>query len=190
MKRLAATVLLLVSTAFGQDNSKAIAQAWRDNPIFQPFVATVKLTISAGDLEPEISSYVTRELRSLKGLEIVETLQDHEINIVAMGVPREKPQIVALSYLFTSVLFAEKQKGLQRALAANMWPTFKQLYGEVHRIEDFAVETFGVSMDLKQQCQRLIAQFDAKIIEPRRKAHEDLREKIKKVVDDLEGGKP
>jgi hypothetical protein len=54
------------------------------------------------------------------------------------------------------------------------------LYGEVHTIENFGVVTFAASADLKQQCQQLVAQFDAKVLEPRRKAYERAREEIMK----------
>ena len=106
--------------------------------------------------------------------------QDYEISIVAMPVPREHPQIVALSYLFTRVLLAEKAVGIRNALTPEMVTVFDQLYREVHTLENFGVVTFAQSADLKRECQKLVAQFDAKVLEPQRKSHDQIREQIMK----------
>jgi hypothetical protein len=190
MTKLVPTLMLVTLAASAQTDAKVSAQAWRDNPAFKPFSATVKLTLSGDTLESEISSYLLRELRSLQGIGLVDTLQDFEINVVAINVPKDRPQMITFSYLFTSVLFAEKMIGLQSALAPDMLATFNGVYRETHRIERFGVKAFGVTVDLKQQCARLIAQFDTEIIEPRRRVHETMREKIKELVVKLEAAKP
>ena len=190
MRCFATMLIVFTLPALAQDPQSA-AKAWRENPAFQPFNATVKVVISADEaLESEITSYVSRELRSLQGILVADTNHDYEINIVAFRVPRDQPTLLVLSYLFTHVMLADKQRGLQLALRADMLPVFNQLYREVHQINDFGVMTFAAKGHLKQQCQGIVAKFDAKVLEPQRKIHEGIREQIKKTVEQLESMKP
>ena len=82
----------------------------------------VKVSVFSGDddLKDEVSSYVSRELRSLAGVQTADHDWDFEISLVAIRLPENRPQMIVLSYVFTHVLILDKLPWLQVALQPDM----------------------------------------------------------------------
>lgn len=169
------TTFLLVVSAFVM--SSVVFPQERDLPKFS---AKVKLSVTADDkLKATVTSYLTRELRSISDVIVVYENAEWELCILAMELHSKggfttgvaisvvilRPlDIDLLKWLLTSVgdLNSKQVKVIDSAKTWNLY-NYRHHWIAVDPLER-----------LKSLCQEIIADFDSEFLEEERKRHQEI----------------
>lgn len=146
-----------------------------------PFTPRVEVRVSAdGSPKDLITSYVTRELRDIGGIVIVDSDPLYSIQIVAVDLQTKSG--IKTGYALSSVVFTFLNPqsvcmlaGVAKDADRTKWlTTFVSGQGQIadHRIQ--ICDTDG----LRALCDKLVASFDSEQLEPSRKALQDLQDRM------------
>ena len=135
----------------------------------------VAVNVSAkGNIKNLITSYVTRELRSLSDVVIVENNPQWELNIVAVEIRTKggKKTGVAFSTVvlepfnnqMLTTMIQEKYKDIGSSLTSNLYE-FQAQWLQV-----------GSESDIRSICSGIVADFDGEHLEKRRKLYQQFKE--------------
>ena len=138
----------------------------------------VAVSVSATDsLRNQITSYITRELRTIPDIVIVEDKPEYEIQIVALNDALESGR--KIGYSMSVVITYRVGDFFVKELAGTNNQTVK--YAASMLAEDYVdVRTHrlltGPNEGLQANCSKVVADFDASELEPTRKFIQKLRD--------------
>jgi hypothetical protein len=115
-------------------------------PIFR---VTIKISGDSA-VASEIENWIRHELNLLKDVEITDNKPDYTLNAITMVVQNKEQAEVGIAITWLSLYHP---KGFFEACSL---------------IEDYRLLTFDKD-DIRTECQKLVARFDSKSIEPHRK---------------------
>lgn len=145
------------------------------------FKAKVKLSITADDaIKAEVTSYMARELRELADVTLTDENPSWELSIIAVETNVKDGQksgvvisMVVLSrfnpYIF-QVMFEKAQADASKKITAGL------VSCRDHRLQT------GASADLKDICQKFIADFDTTHLSSERKSFADALKEYEKTL--------
>jgi hypothetical protein len=149
-----------------------------------PFSAKVKVWVTAdGELKSLLSSFVTRELRTLPGVLVTDEQPEWELRIVAITVKNQGSREVGYA-LSTATLkrfgeapidFLERVGGLKTEFV----PFLKKSTRDLYDVKELQVVIIPQS-HLQRKCQELVAAFDTEYMEPARKEWQEIEELVRK----------
>ena len=134
---------------------------------------SVRLKISAqGDMKSEIESYISRELRSLGDVYLVDNDEAYRIGIIAFELINTggRKDGYAVTALITSTFPTDLLATVlsSHGVSKDGVKTWRDIADEHERVERFILDTCGRS-DLRKVCEQIVIDFDTKILEPIRK---------------------
>lgn len=157
------------------------------------YVARIRLFISApDDIKNQAYSYLTREIRALSDVQIVEKEADWKISIVVMKSPYGNMWIFSTLILGafdvdlyflpfmqmkgpigvivrnTMESIPEKDKAVCNSFSSRQIEYIKFITSEYYRYENHIVRTAGIN-DLEWLCKTIIADFDVKFLMEKRR---------------------
>lgn len=152
-------VLLTASVAFADNNSTA------------HFTTRIKVAVTADDkLSPAISSYINRELRSLKDVEIVDVNPEWELSVIAMEVTNVGGDKVGVAISTKISRYVDNRLILKPGLS---FPSNLTLFSD-HLLN------VGATRQIEELCKQIIVNFDTTHLEVQRKSFRELIESRKK----------
>jgi len=157
----------------------------------EPFQARIKVSVSADDdMTNQIVSLVTRELRSLGDVLIVETKPDYILHVVALktelkgGYPTGHAMSVVVGRL-VSPQFPSSQESaassefMDKLKASTSRKQYEKFAWEAAERQALPLQhRLLVGADLRAQCETIVGDFDAEILQPLRQDSQALREMI------------
>lgn len=127
-------------------------------------------------LRSQITSFLSRELRSLGDVDITD--QDPSFKILIVAIAARLKGGYEVGYAF-SVIITSPLGDWSWALSKELTPEGKmaisKILGEHESLEDHQLLVGGFS-DLRQSLTEIIASFDAKKLEPRRRLWQQLKD--------------
>jgi hypothetical protein len=136
------------------------------------YSASVQLLISCEDvsLNTQFGSFLRRELRSLGDITIVDSKPDYVVNLVALKLTGAGNSIsgVSVAVLIVSPQNADFLNVVKDKLEDWRFERLKQMTDGASYILDFKIRS-GSLDDVKSVSEKIIADFDATILEPGRK---------------------
>ena len=140
-----------------------------------PWHVTISIEVGADEpLKARITSYLTRELRSIPGITIGDTHVDYGIEVVAVSTPN----LIALSVVKT-----EPYEAFIKVLKDKITDQQSKLYLDQMRnavnVVGHGIRTTPVEK-LDQTCKDLIADFDGGLLESNRKVWDQYQKTISK----------
>jgi len=137
----------------------------------------VEISITADrSIEDEVISYISRELRSLNDVDIVDENAVFIIEIIALEV-KSKDGVkagVAISVLILSPYYGSALKEfLKRRTGTDQDILVDTLTSDLYSKDGHWIEVGGAK-DLKSICESIVAEFDAKCLEELRKLDREL----------------
>jgi hypothetical protein len=150
------------------------------------FSARVQVTVEADEpIKSDISSFISRELRSLHDVIITDSKPEYLIRIVAAELTSQGDQYkpgVVLSVIFTEPFpfyllrsFMSQQKIDEAAINSLESYYSKQEVYKGQRLQAGPVYT------LHKICEQIVNNFDSEYLEPARKGHQTATEIYKKI---------
>jgi hypothetical protein len=131
-----------------------------------------------GSVKAEFESYVKRELRGLKDVEIVETSPDFSLSfVVVQALTKEGTDTgYAISELVTSPVTSEAYQSMFKGkLSEEELAWLRKTTDSAVYIERQKIQTCD-SGGLKSTCEKLVAEFDTDELESSRKLHREIHE--------------
>jgi uncharacterized protein involved in exopolysaccharide biosynthesis len=138
------------------------------------YSATVQLYISGEDdtLKTQVNSFLSRELRSLGDITIVDVKPDIVFQVIALRLKSQQgtPPVSGFSIatLITSPETYEFLKVLKDRIGDVLLDALKTRTGGGSYVLDFRLRS-GSLDDVKSICQQIVADFDATILDQQRK---------------------
>jgi len=167
---LLAAVLLLVSTS--------LAAAEEDRALRH----RVKTAFTVDEnIEGTVKSYINRELRSLKDVELVDTDPQWELRIVAMAIGPDDGDPVAV--LFSVLVLDKFDNGIFSmfldALHKKTVDVLTDLTANLYEVSAQWLR-IGSAEDTRSICNAIVADFDTQFLEEARKTYRQMEEELKK----------
>jgi len=136
---------------------------------------TISIDVSADEpLKARITSYLTRELRSIPGITISDSDVSYSIEVVAVSTPN----LIALSVVKTEP-YRAFIKVLKDKITDQQSKVYLNQMGNAVNIVGHGVRTTSVD-ELAQTCKEIIAEFDGGLLESNRKIWEQYQKSISK----------
>ncbi|NOX35926.1 MAG: hypothetical protein GXO78_00140 [Calditrichaeota bacterium] len=160
------------------------------------FRLSILLTVSADeDLQSEILSYLTREFRSIPDVEIVEENPDWIISVVASKLMLKNGYIAGIAISVSYIQMPNKK--LKYAINRALYPINNEDKSVLYLLNKsilFFLNLYVKNLtyfhhhelllvpleDLKQICQKFVAEFDGEYLEPQRKRFYEDQQNSKK----------
>lgn len=168
--------LILPALAFLLATSQSLSAQKKPIP---PYSTRVQLDLSTDSAtEPVIRSYLTRELRTLPGVQIVDEKPYWRISLVV--VPTETVGGIKTGYAISTVVLEKFREDLLDNLVPDDAKRVTQLmlsdkYSfEAHKLAVIPLER------LRDKCAEIVAQFDSERLEPERALWQKLRDASEK----------
>jgi hypothetical protein len=166
---------LLIVCAVG---SRANAQT----ALVPAFSARVSIDVTAPQsIHSAISSYLTRELRELQGVQVVDSAAGYVLTVVAIetksrgGQPTGVAMAVHSASVFDSALVGWVLQMRGEKLAESSRKAVDLLTSRLQNPGQLELYV-GADDDLKVLCERIVASFDTEMLEKRRRSWEESRQ--------------
>jgi len=137
------TLLLVLFSCFTSST------AFTQSPSSTKFRIALKISGDAA-LASEIEGCIRQELSLLKNVDISETKPDYTINVIAMEIENKEHVPMGIAVTWLSLYHP------------------KGFFEDCSLVEDYRLLTLEKE-DIRSNCQKLVARFDAKSLEPHRK---------------------
>ena len=161
----------------------------------------VRVTVSASDsMKREALSFLTRELRALGDVEVVDTAPSYQIEVVALETSSRAstvPTGYAVSAIVTSPVNLSVLKSLFEQLGQG---ENAELYDSLFKATEEATAghemifghylRIGPSDELAKLCEGLIATIDGETFERARKAMQEMKQKVEQIRKEKQSKKP
>jgi len=152
------------------------------SPTGIPFSARVAVIVSGDeDLRPIVSSYFDRELLSLPGVTVVDSMANWEIHVVAVRTQNQANRetgvamaVAVLAPFDTSVFRTFASVIPKRAI-----PAVQRLTADLVDFDDLHV-TVSSREDLSLACREVVAKFDANYVEKVRQLWDGVNARTKR----------
>jgi hypothetical protein len=130
-----------------------------------PFSARVSVSISANEkIKGLIKTYISSELRSLGGIVLTDVKPRWVLNIVALE-PETKGGLKMGVILSTVVLEPFDNRYVVSQVSPKSKEVVSSFTSGLYRYSDHWIHT-GASRDLKNLCEKIVANFDSNYIKP------------------------
>lgn len=150
----------------------------RQPPLFSgPFSTRVEVVVTSDTRKAEITSFLTRELRQLEGVTIVDDDPEWRVTVVALEVKNINSNAMgyAVSVLITNPWQKEAIRFYRDAItdpAAKT--TFDYIAPDAEEVMDLWLRTAPLE-GLRSLCESIIADFDGQHLEKSRQTHSKLQ---------------
>jgi hypothetical protein len=189
MKACVCTMVILCACAMA-----FVVHAGSEKQEIPPFSASVKLEITGNELQNDIYSYISRELRSLGDVKIVNDQEEWTIQIVALQEHAKTDRIVGIA--ISSVVL--KHIWSEPALMSLLSQAKEKLSESGYNLLAYSLLAgctvsnhkllSGSPEDLQSLCKNIVVDFDADCLKPARELHQRVIESLKETREQKKQG--
>jgi hypothetical protein len=147
---------------------------------FPKFKARVSLQVSVSaeeNIKGISNSYLSRELRSLQDVELVDRNPEWVLSVIIMDLTTKRETKVGF---VISVMIMRKFPNdylMSRLTKSEDKEYFKDITSDLYFSPDHRMNT-GALADLRDMCSEIVAYFDTKHLEPTRKIHKRFLDRL------------
>lgn len=164
--------------------SSALASSADPKPERPPFQSKLLVRVTSEDqaTKRQLESFLSRELRDLKDVSIVET--GHDASLQAMAIKQVAvDNNTVLGYAVSVAATKPVKLGSFRSFLTGKPPqALDTLFTLLDSMEEFSTQFLyvGSEKDLREIAERIVVDFDTTVIEPERKTDRIIREALEK----------
>ena len=144
----------------------------------------VSITVSSPDeIKGEVTSYLSRELRKLGDIDVVENDPSFSIGVIALAL-KSKGNLktgYAFGVLVTSPAYPAIRNFTAPKLDAGTLKILDQMGQRTVNIQDHFVQS-GATDQMDELCHSIVASIDGDVFEPERKVQQQIRDYLSKAT--------
>lgn len=145
------------------------------------FKARVKVSITADDdIKGTVTSYIHRELRSLNDVEIVDSDPEWELMIIAMEAKTTTGH--KTGNVLSVLILSKFNNSLLLSISGSNKEIVSELTSHLYHFPEQWFLRQGPTKNLKDMCDKIVADFDTSCLEESRKSHREMMELLQKSI--------